>query len=210
MTNMNFNDLIRFHLLFYREDEYIEIDKVLLAWKDRIDDIEKKLSSYLRVDSIYYKHNLDISMFCIGLGINAMQYLSDAIYNYDKKLYGVTIVHKRLTNLNSFDFFNPFNFIVEHPLKDIVLLYQSDYISFEEFKSIIANYRIDTLSATFCMARLLYRVDVFDFLETKRDLEADQKINFNLKKEIYKIKKAYSLLKEIYSIRPIDWLEESL
>ena len=70
-------------------------------------------------------------MFCIGLSINAMQYLSDSIYNYDSKLKGATIVHKRLKDLNSFDFFNPFNFIVEHPLRDIVMMYQNDYISFQ-------------------------------------------------------------------------------
>lgn len=209
--NMSFQDLIQFHYLFYTQEEYVELDKVLEAWKDRVDNIEKKLSTHLRIDSIYYKHNLDISMFCIGLAINAMQYLSDIIYNYDNKLYGVSIVHKRLKNLNCFDFFNPFNFIVEHPLKDIVLLYQSDYISFEELKGIIANYKLDVTSATFLMARILYRVDVFDFLESKRDLnQSDQQISFNLGKEMYKIKKAYSLLKNMFSIRPIDWLEESL
>lgn len=211
LTNMSFNDLIRFHFLFYNDNEYVDLDKILQTWKDRVDEVEKKLSSKLRMDSIYYKHNLDVSMFCVGLAINAMQYLSDGIYNYSSKLYGVSIVHKRLSDLNSFDFFNPFNFIVEHPLKDITLLYQSDYISFEEFKNIIKNYKFDAVSATFFMARILYRADIFDFIEAKRDLETkEQKINFNLAKEMYKIKKAYSLLKDEYSIRPIDWLEESL
>ena len=208
-TNMNFEDLTAFHKMFYRSDEYIELDKVLQAWKDRVDNIEKKLLSKLRVDSIYYKHNLDVSMFALGLGINAMQYLSDIINNYDNKLYGVSIVHKRLSNLNSFEFLNPFNFIVEHPIKDISLLYQNDYISFEEFKNLIMNYNLNTMSATFLFARLLYRVDVFDFLESKRDMDSnEQKITFNLEKELYKIKKAYSLLKDMYSIRPLDWLEE--
>ena len=207
VSNMSFNDLLRFHFLFYKEDEYVELDKILVVWKERVEEIEKKLSTYLRVDSIHYKHNLDIAMFAIGLAINAMQYLSDAIYNYDKKMYGVSIVHKRLTNLNSINFLNPFNFIAEHPLKDIILLYQSDYISFEEFKTLVSNYKIDILNATFCISRLLYRVDVFDFLETKRDMDSEQKINFNIKKEMYKIKKAYIYFKEIYAIRPIDWLE---
>lgn len=209
-TNMSFSDLLTFHRLFYKDDEYIELDKILDVWKDRIDNIEKKLHSKLRVDSLHYKHNLDVSMFSIGLAINAMQYLSDIINNYDNKLYGVSIVHKRLSNLNSFDFFNPFNFIVEHPVKDICLLYQSDYISFEEFKSLLINYELNTMSATFLFARLLYRVDVFDFIEVKRDMDnKEEKITFNLEKELYKIKKAYSLLKEMYSIRPLDWLEEN-
>lgn len=211
ICNMNLTDLLKFHFLFYKEDEYIELDKVLEVWKNRVENIEKKLSSYLRVDSIYYKKNLDIVMFCIGLSINAMQYLSDIIFNYSNKLYGTSIVHKRLYNLNSFDFFNPLNFIVEHPIKDICMLYQNDYLSFDEFESMLNNYKLDIISATFLMARLLYRVDVYDFLETKRDLDSkDQNIKFNLEKEIYKLKKAYSLLKLKYLIRPIDWLEESL
>jgi hypothetical protein len=147
-------------------------------------------------------------MFCIGLAINSMQYLSDAIYNYGDKLYGVTLVHKRLKNMDSFDFFNPFNFIIEHPLKDIVLLYQSDYLTFEEVKNLLGNYRIDIVSATFFMSRMLYRAEIFDCLEIKKGLdEKQQKLEFNLEKEMYKIKKVYNLLKKEYSIRPIDWLE---
>jgi hypothetical protein len=170
--NMNLIDLKKFHALFYNEEEYVELDKILDAWKSRVEKIENNLSKNLRVDSLNYKYNLDIAMFSIGLAINAMQYLSDIIYNYGKELHGVTIVHKRLVNLDSFDFFNPFNFIVEHPLKDIVLLYQSNYLCFEEFKNSLLNYKLDIISATFTMSRLLYRVDVFDFLETKRDLES--------------------------------------
>lgn len=211
ITNMNLNDLVKFHMLFYTHDEYIELKKILEAWKDRVDNIEKKINSKLRVDSIYYKYNLDIVMFSLGLSINAMQYLSDIIYNYDDKLYGITIVHKRLKDLSSFDFFNPFNFIVESPVKDIVMLYQNDYISFEEFKSLILKYNLTIEGASFLFARLLYRCDVFDFVERKRDIDSkDEKVKFNLEKEMNKIKKAYSLLKHMYSIRPLDWLEESL
>lgn len=210
-TNMNFQDLVRFHTLFYQEDDYVELDKILLIWKERVENIENKLNSYLRIDSVYYKTNLDIAMFCIGLSINAMQYLSDMIHNYDNKLYGVSIVHKRLQDLSSFDFFNPFNFIVENPMKDISLLYQSNFISFEEFKNIVLSYQLDIKSATFLFARLLYRVDVFDIIENKKSLDdGDQQIKFNFEKEMYKIKKAYAFLKETYSIRPIDWLEEHL
>lgn len=211
ITNMNLNDLIKFHKLFYRNDEYVELNKILEVWKNRVDDIEKKLNSKLRVDSIYYKYNLDMSMFALGLAINAMQYLSDIIYNYDNKLYGITIVHKRLKDLNSFDFLNPFNFLVESPIKDIVMLYQSNYISFDEFASLVTNYDLTIEHASFLFARLLYRCDVFDFIEKKRDLDSkDEKMNFNIEKEMNKLKKAYSLLKNMFSIRPLDWLEESL
>lgn len=208
-SDMKFEDLIKFHSLFYKNDQYIELDKVLAAWKERIEDIENKLGAYLRMDSIYYRHNLDVVRFCIGLGINAMQYLSDIIHNFDNKLYGISLVHKRLNDLNSFDFFNPFNFIIEHPVKDICLLYQSDYISFEEFKYLLGFYYIDSKVASFVMARILYRVGVYDLIEQKRELDqGDQELKFNFEIEMYKIKKAYAFLKENYSIRPIEWIED--
>lgn len=208
LTNMSYSDLNKFHMLFYRNDEYIELDKVLSVWKNRVDEVEKKLNVNLRMESVYYKNNLEIAMFCVGLAINAMQYLSDIIYNYDNMLYGVTIVHKRLPDLNSFDFFNPFNFIVEHPLKDFCFLYQKDYISVDELLSILDYYNFDVKTATFLFARILYRADVFDFIETKRTFDAsDQKIEFNLEKEMKKIKRVYVHLRNKYSIRPLDWLE---
>lgn len=207
-TTITYKEMIEFHYLFFREDEYVELDKILEVWKARIDNIEKKLSSYLRMDSVYYKENLDISMFCIGLAINAMQYLSDIIYNYDKKMYGVSIVHRRLKDLNTFDFFNPFNYIVEHPLKDLSMLYQNNYLSFEDLKKTIDLYKLDIISATFLMSRILYRADIFDTLECKRDLQTkNQKFNFSIEKEMIKLKNIYNYLKEKYSIRPIDWLE---
>ena len=210
LFEMKMSDLVQFHYLFYQENEEIELDRILEAWKTRIDNLEKKLGNYLRADSIFYKENLDISMFAIGLGINAMQYLSDIIHNYSNKLKGVTIVHKRLKDLNSFDLLNPLNFIVETPLKDLCLLYQSGYIGYEELMQNISKYKVDVISASFLMARLLYRVDIFDFLETKRGIEdKQQQIIFDIEHELDKIKKAYRLLKQQYLIRPIDWLEEN-
>ena len=194
---MTLNDLIKFYSLFFNSEEFVELDRILEVWKNRVEEIEQKLNSYLRVDSIYYRNNLDIAVFCLGLAINAMQYLSDIIYNYDNKMYGCSIVHKRLTDFSVFDILNPFNFIVEHPLKDICMLYQKEVISFQEFKSFFNYYPLDEKSATFLMARLLYRADIFDCIENKRNLdEGEQQLNFNFEKEFYKIKKAYSFLKE--------------
>lgn len=209
--NMNYDDLLRFHSLFFKNDKFIELNRILEVWKNRVDDIERKLNLYLRVDSIYYKENLDIAVFCIGLAINAMQYLSDIIYNYDNKLYGVSIAHKRLVDFNLFDILNPFNFIVEHPLKDVCMLYQKEVISYEEFKNFFNYYPLDNKSATFLMARMLYRADIFDCIEKKKSLdEGEQVLIFNFEKEMYKIKRAYSFLKGNYAIRPIDWLEDHL
>ena len=206
--DMSIDDLNRFHLLFYKRDEYIELDKVLVIWKERIDKIEKELNSSLEVNSTTYKDNLEASMFSIGLGINALQYLSDIIHNYDKKLYGVSIAHKRLNKIDTFEILNPFNFIVDHPLKDTVMLYENDQIDFSKFTMIINDYHLDIIGASFLLARLLYRFDVFDLIEKKRDItSSNRSFNFHIEREIDKIKRVYLYLKNQYSIRPIDWLE---
>ena len=87
---------------------------------------------------------------------------------------------------------------------------QNNYISFNEFVNIIETYNLDIIKATFLMSRILYRVDVFDYLENKKSsFEENQKINFNIEVEFMKIKKAYKYLKEKYFIRPIEWIERS-
>lgn len=206
--NMNLNDLYKFHNMFYKHDEYIELDKVLEVWKERVDKIEKNLSSYLKVDSIEYSNNLNKSMFVIGLAINAMQYLSDIINDYSSRLYGITIVHKRIKGFSSFDFLNPLNFIVDSPCKDIGLLYQNNMINIMELEALLDVYNIDTKGASFLLARILYKCDVFDYLEKKKDIERKVDVlDVDIEKEVEKIKKAYHLLKNKFDIRPIDWLE---
>ena len=91
------------------------------------------------------------------------------------------------------------------------MLYQKEVMSFEEFKIFLQYYPLDDKSATFLMARMLYRSDIFDCIEKKKSLdEGEQMLVFNFEKEMYKIKKAYSFLKGNYAIRPIDWLEDHL
>ena len=45
---MNLNELMSFHSLFYKNDEYVELDKILNVWKERVDEIEQKISLNLK------------------------------------------------------------------------------------------------------------------------------------------------------------------
>ena len=147
-------------------------------------------------------------MFCLGLAQNAMQYLSEIIVDFGHHLQDLTLVHKRLKNLDSFEFFNPFNLIVDHPLKDLCELYKNDYLSFEELQQKLNFYHLDSKSASVFVARMLYPNSVFDLLENNYyDKNASLNIVYNIEKEMMKIKKIYLHFKQIYNIRPIDWLE---
>ena len=163
------------------------------------------ISSYLKIGEGIYKDSIEKMMFLIGLATNAMQYLSDIINDHGSKLYGVTLTHKRIKNLGSFDFFNPLNFIIDTPCKDIAMLYQNNVLTIDDLSKYLDLYRFDPISIKMLMARILYRCDIFDLLESRENVFKNN--IFVVTKEMEKIKKAYSLLKNKYNIRPIDWLE---
>ena len=200
---INIAEIIRFHKLFFKHDEYINLNKVLDVWKSRIERIEKNLSSYINKQEDE-ENIISKCMFCIGLATNAMQYLSDTISDLGEKLYGVGIAHRRFNKFDSFDLFNPVNFIVDSPCRDISFIIQNELISLPEISKILDEYNLDAKSARVLMSRMLYKCEVFDRIETR---SWNDSLYFDIEKEIGKIKKAYSLLKNKYQIRPIDWLE---
>lgn len=206
--NMSLKDLNKFHCVFVEEDKRLDLKKVLKMWEQRISQVESEAINSLRVDSVYYKNNVEITMFSLGLAQNALQYLSDVVLDYGENLNDLTIVHKRLKNLDSFDFFNPFNFIVDHPIKDLVELYRNDFLSFVDLLEILKYYKLDSKIASVFMARILYPVNVLDMLEennNKKDVSFN--IHLNIEKELQKLKKIYLYLKKEYNIRPMNWLE---
>ena len=206
--DMCLNDLNAFHCSFLDDSKKINLNSLLETWKDRVSEIEIKCVNSLRIDSVYYKDNLECSMFCLGLSQNALQYLSEIIDDYGYNLENLTVVHKRLINLNSFDFFNPFNFVVDHPLKDLAELYKNDFLTFSELIDFFDYYKLDNKTASLFMARVLYPANVLDLLEDNiQKKEISFNLNYSIGKEFQKIKKVYLHLRQIYNIRPIDWLD---
>lgn len=206
--NLSLKDLNKFHCLFFNNKNFVDLKNLLSTWKSRIEYIEKDMISTLRIDSVYYNKNLEVTLFCLGIAQNAIQYLNDIILDYDDKIENITITHKRMSDLNSFDFFNPLNFIEDHPIRDIVDLYQNNFITFTEFVSFVEYYQLDNKTASLFMARLLYPAKVFDLLEENANKkETGFRIQYNIQKELCKFKKIYLFLKEKYNIRPINWLD---
>ena len=103
--------------------------------------------------------------------------------------------------------FNPFNFIVDHPLRDYVELYKNDFIDYRSMVNALEYYEIDSKLASVIVARVLYPTRVFDLLEDGY-YDTCKKINYSIEKEIAKIKNVYLYFKKKYRIRPILWLED--
>lgn len=201
------NDLNKMHLLFKGIEDKLHLNKLLSAWKFRSEFIEKNALSSLRLDSIYYGSNLEIVMFVLGLCQNALQYLNDVITDYGEVVDDLTITHKRLDDLSSFTFYNPFNYVVDHPLRDLAELYKSDLLDFGNLLDCLQYYFVDTKTASIFVARLLYPAKIFDLLEENIDKkDKNFKIQYCIEKELIKIKKVYEYFFEKYNIRPIAWL----
>jgi hypothetical protein len=113
-----------------------------------------------------------------------------------------------MVDFNSFDFFNPFNFVIDHPIRDFVELYRNDVLDFNDLVDVLEYYQIDYKIASFFIARLLYPVRLMDLLEDNiGSRDKDFRLSCSVEKELSKIKKAYIYFKEKYNIRPIDWLD---
>ena len=205
---IGFKDINKLHVIFKDNDASLNLSMLLEAWKKRTEEIEVNAISSLRVDSVYYSNNLKVSVFCLGMATNAVQYLSDLISDYGEKIEDVTITHKRISDLNGFDFFNPFNYVFDHPIRDYVELYRNDIVDIKDLIDIFQFYDIDYKIAALFIARLLYPVNVLDSLESQiQNKDKNLNLKYYIEKEILKIKKAYIYFRKKYNVRPIDWLE---
>lgn len=198
----------RFCEIFFYEEYQIDLISLREAWKIRMVEIESKGIGSLKMESCNYRHNLEKVLFCLGMTQNAIQYLNDYIYDYGSIIKNAVITHKRVNDLSSFDFFNPFNFVVDSRIRDYVELYRNGYIFFDEIVDVFLHFRFDVCDASLFLARLLYPANVFDVMEDIVDGKMyDYKIEYDTNKELLKIKKVYLFFREKYNIHPILWLE---
>lgn len=205
---ITFKEMEKFHKSFEEGNSNINLKKLALTWEEKLSYIEKNAVSSFRIDSIYYSENLQKSMYIFGETVNAIQYLSELVDDFGGTLDKVSITHKRLRNLDSFNFYNPFNFIIDNPVRDIIYLYKNDFVEFEILIELLGQYDFDTKLATYTMARYMYPCDALDSLEENIGKNnASFSIKYNIEKEYCKCKKLYDYLKMKYKIRPINWLE---
>ena len=212
-AKMTANDVLTFHRAFSylgRNVPY-KISHLKSVWETKTDNIEEKIFPRIKYNDSTYSMLMENIAFASGLAENAIQYLGDTISFYGDELHEITLTHKRLSDLESYTFFNPFNMVIDCPTRDLSELIKNNIISFNEFVSLLTNYNISKISASILLARLLYPTTLYDMLEeyhlVKHDISSKiVKYYNNRNNEINKIKSIHKYLVNAYQIKPIEWL----
>ena len=208
---INMNDIL------YLQNNSINIynDKLLFRnnwitlWEIKIDYYESRLKE---MDNKYplLSNTLD---YYIGLGENAISYL----VNNNIKVNDLVLSHKRIKmDDSSFEFYNPFNYILDSRVRDfseyIKSLFFKDMITFENFEGYLNILNFNKDEYILLISRLLYPsyyFDLFDYIVNNNEDENIIKnvINKNndyilfLKNTFY-----YIIYKKRINIPIIEWI----
>lgn len=204
---INVNDI-----LYMQNNTYdISFNKNLIRnnwvelWKNKVDYYEK----------INIKNKLIINSFdyYIGLSENAISYL----VNNEIKVNHVVLSHRRISsNRDSFDFYNPLNYILDNRARDIAdfikILFFYENTNPETILSLLYYLNFSREEYILLYARLLYPTYYFDLIDKIIYNYEDENI---LKSIINKTSSYVSLLKRIiyyinYELRMnipvIEWI----
>ena len=213
-ADVNINSLYNLHQMFNNHfiNEDLRISHIRNLWIDKVNVIEEKIVYSISSNDETNKHITMITHHALGLAENAIQYLLDTSTYYGDKIINKTVAHKRLDKFDSFYLMNPFNLIVDSPMRDLAELYKSNQITLQELSRLLNLYQATPFDASLLLARCLYPSQAFDIIEDYYELHKNfqqegEKLFMNLENSMLRIKKLYRLLVNRYSIRPISWLE---
>lgn len=212
-SNVDYFTLIKMHQLFYKKfSNKLYISYIRDLWINKVNTIEEKILTSLPIDDKEYSKMYILGQYALGLAENAIQYLLDSSIYYGDEIINTSLSHKRIEKVDSFYLFNPFNLIIDSPMRDIAELYKNDLISLDNLSSYLNYYEITNQDASLLLARCLFPNNIFDLFEDYYELKKDVRERVNiLEKCIYqkeiKLKKLHNFLVKKYMIRPISWLE---
>lgn len=208
-------DLTKVHFIFHNElnKEKISISELLTLWEEKFEFIETRVIPTLRSDDFDYNAILEGVYFAFGLSENALQYLADTRLDYGNVIEHHTLAHKRLNSLENKIFYDPFNLIIDSPIRDLAELYKANCITLDTLSAYLDYYDLNAKEASVFMARILYPTRFFDALEKhyierkniKKEI-LDYRISSEM--ELIRLKNIHNLLIRKYGIRPIIWLEK--
>lgn len=211
------NELINLHLKYQNIDKEKNIDlmELIKLWEEKLEFIETKCLSSLRVEENGNDEVLEAIYYAIGLAENAIQYLADTRLDYGEKLGNITIVHKRLNSLENQVFFDPFNFVFSNAVRDLAELYKFNIITVDQLMRLLQKYSLTKQEASVLMARILFPTRLFDSLEAEANSGKDiilEALEYrkNITRENSRIKNVHNLLAKNYGIRPLDWLKDNV
>ena len=203
------------HKVFHNKfsNESINIKDLLELWEEKFEFIETKVIPTIRSDDYDYTLFLEGIYFAFGLAENAIQYLADTQIDIGKTITHNSLVHKRLNSYDNITFFDPFNLIIDSPIRDLSELYKANKLTIEEIVRCLDYYSLDLVEASVFMARILYPTRLFDMLEKhyidrkniKKEI-LDYRITCEM--ELIRIRNIHHYLLRNYNIRPLAWLEK--
>ena len=207
---VTFNDVLKMHQENMRMDDKVKLSSLKNRWVDKVNFIEEKVIPSIKVQDYYYQMVIICVIHSIRMANNAISYLQDIIIDFGDNVKITTLAHKRLS-LNSYDLLNPFNLIVDSPLRDIAELYKNEEIDEQEVISYFINNNVSPKEVSIFFARLLYPTKIFDLLERNYQKRGDiiEGISTyfnNVDVMMDRIKKIHNYLVENYGIRKITWL----
>ncbi len=213
--NLSANDLLKLHIYFKNEEKEAKytIKEMAKLWEDKIDLIEERILPSFKIDDYSYEKIMTTIIFAIGLAENALQYLAELILDYGDNIENLTLVHKRFYQFSSYEFFSPFNLVIDSPMRDLAELYKSGFIDNQRLLQLLSNYNPSTKEVGLLIARILYPTPLFDILDEYYTLKKDMKLQILEYKEkaskfLETVKNLEKLLVEYYNIRPIKWMNE--
>lgn len=160
-------------------------------WQIKIDYYEDLMINIKKRYSLLYS-NID---YYIGLGENAISYL---VYN-NVKDNNVCLSHKRInTNKNTFDYYNPINYILDNRTRDISEYIKDLFFSNNNLDLIMYYLNYINLSKEeyiLLISRLLFPTYFFDVYDKIINNELDEKI---VKPIIDKTDSYISFIKNIF------------
>ena len=209
---VSYDDLFKMHQLHMNKmNQRFFVSSLIKLWEARFDFIEKICLETIRIDDDSYREVIISTNLSFGLAENALQYLADCKLDYGDKIPNLTLVHKRLSCFDSFCFFNPFNLVVDNPLRDLAELFKADAITTNELIDLLEKYNFSRQEMSIFMARIMFPTYFFDLLEdhyAKRiDIRKDSlTYHKQLIRLLTKLRNIHLVLIRKYQIRPLDWL----
>ena len=205
-------DLLQLHTFFKNgEGQTYTIKEMLKLWEDKTDLISEKVIPSIKIGDYRYEEIMTSIIFAMGLAENAMQYLAELELDLGDNITNLTLAHKRLYIFSSYEFFSPFNLIVDNPMRDLGELYKSGILNNDTLLDTLKYYNPSKQDVSLLLARILFPTTFFDQLDDYYVLRKDVKTNIITYKDnantlLYNLKQLEKELTNKYGIRPIKWL----
>ncbi len=210
---ISFNDMAKIHRHFAGQMQEIsyKLSETIELWGKKVDDVEERIIPSIKIDDYTYISAMEVMIYGLGMAENAIQYLSELRIDFGDRIPNLTVTHRRLSQLSSSVFFDPFNLVIDSPMRDIAEIFKEGLITIPELLRLLMQYSPSIMEVSYLFARILYPSNLFDIFDdhyvSRKDVKPRVIKYRNAVAEHSKnIKELHKILVKDYGIRPISWL----